>query len=69
MRRNCTIYFIVQVVQDFTFADFKFVQIFLDEIIIEEAIQDGICTGGWNPNHMADKEADHHCLCKNDKIF
>ena len=65
VRHSCTIYFLYcQCTQCtiFSFGNFQLVQIFLDEIIIQEAIEDGICTGGWDSNHMADKEADHHCL-------
>ena len=35
----------------------------LEEVIINEAIEDGVGAGGGDAQHVAEKEGDHHRLC------
>ena len=34
-----------------------------DKVIVEEAIEDGVSTGGGDSNDVADQEGQHHVLC------
>ena len=36
---------------------------YLDEVVVEKAVEDGVGAGGGDAQHVVEKEGDHHCLC------
>ena len=48
---------------DFQIAGYLCVGSCLDEVIVEEAVEDGVGAGGGDAQHVAEEEGEHHRLC------